>query len=168
MQNELSYALEHMGKYVGQANGTKDDPGIKLIGSAFHVRVDMNNLKSPPDAQTPNNTADDAWISYSLVGNILSTDCTPCDAVNFPGSCASFVDEDLGSKIVSGFSNTAIPDPLPDPLTDGFYVYIDPAESNVAEVGLIGRYKPLEGAHFIKNPQVVMKVKLICNNCSTN
>lgn len=162
VQNDLNYALEHMSKYVHQANGYVNDPGIVLTGSGFQVRVDRN---SP---QTPSDTTDDDLISYSLSSNTLSTSCT--------GTCDSFTGEDLSSRIISGFaSDTVMPDPMPDQPASGFFVKIDPdgnGMTHVVEVALVGRYNPsgptTTAARLTTNPQVGMKTRLICNGCSAN
>lgn len=159
VQDDLNYALEFISKYVQQANGTKNDPGIEPIGSGFRVRVDLH----AGPLQTPSDTSDDGWISYSLSGNTLSASCS--------GTCGSFVAEDLSSRIIPGFSNTVMPDPMPSSPAAGFYVRIDPDSSgmsNVVEVGLVGRYDPATAVQITTNPQVGMKSRLICNSCSTN
>ncbi len=160
VQDDLNYALEYISKYVQQANGTKGDPGILLTGSGFRVRVDLH----AGPLQTPSNTSDDGWISYSLSGNTLSASCS--------GTCGSFVNEaHLSDRIITGFSNTVMPDPMPNSPADGFYVRIDPAGSgmsNVVEVALVGRYDPTTAAQITSNPQVGMKSRLICVSCSTN
>ncbi len=157
VQNDLNYALEHMSKYISQSNGTGADPGIKVIGSVFNVRVDFN---SP---HTPSDSSDDAWISYTLAGNPLKLTAS-CSSSN--NSCPSLFPEDLSSRIISGFSNTL----MPEPPVNGFYVKVDPDSSgmsNVVEIGLAGRYD-ISSSGSISNPQVGMKTRLICNSCSTN
>ncbi|MDD5108862.1 MAG: hypothetical protein PHC29_05070 [Candidatus Omnitrophica bacterium] len=164
VQNDLAYALEHMSKYLQQANGNR--PVFQLFPpgnpTGFRVWVDFNN------PHTPSDYTDDAQIRYSLSGNTLSASCSG-------GLCGSFVDEDLSGRIISGFSNTIIPDPLPSPPSSGFYFIIDPDSngmSNVVEIGLIGLYDPsastTPSALLTTNPQVMMKTRVICSNCSTN
>lgn len=147
VQNQLSLALEHMSKYVQQASGNQNNPAIVLAGSGFRVRVDFN--------QTPGNFTDDAWVSYSLAGNTLSTNCS--------GNCGPFTPENLSAKVVRGFVDGSMP---ANP-TSGFYVSIS-NQGSLAEVGLLGRFSPTDSIVTPKNPQVAMKTKLICNNCSTN
>lgn len=150
VQNQLAYALEHMTKYVQQANGDKNNPAIVLTGFGFQVRVDLNN------PQTPSDLTDDAWVSYSLSGNTLSTSCS--------GSArCPFVTETLSSKIIGNFVADTI---MPNNPTNGFYVKVDPS-GNLVDVGLVGRYYTSSPA-TLANPQVEMKTKIICNNSSIN
>lgn len=162
VQNELAYTLEHMGKYVQQAIGNVSDPGnlapaIEYFPpgnpSGFRVRVDFN--------QTPSNLNDDPWIRYRLVNpNTIRVSCS--------GGCpASFINEDLITRVLNanGFINP-IPAILPDPPTDGFYATIGDNGSSV-EVVLIGRFRPDEN-RSLRNPEAVMRTRLICNSCSTN
>jgi len=162
VQNELAFALEHMSKHVQQANGDTDNPPIKAYPdpgtqTGFQVRLDFN------DPQTPSDLTDDAWVSYSLSGNTLSTACTAEAA----GTCGSFVNENLSDKIIANFVSGTMPN---DP-DNGFYVSIDPS-GNIVEAGLVGRLYPNENpttaAMRLLNPQVEMKAKILCNNASTN
>ena len=159
VQNNLSYCLEHMSKYVQQAVGNKDNPAITLYPTTpgaktgFQIRVDFN------DPQTPANLTDDALVYYTLSGNTLSTGCTGT-------TCGSLVAEALSNKIVANFNNSV----LPASPTDGFYVVVDPL-GNFVDVGLVGRYYPdrvSTPATRLTNPQVAIKTRLICNNSSTN
>lgn len=149
LQIDLVNALEHMSKYVHQANGNFNNPAIEVLGSGFRVRVDFN---SP---QTPLNLADDGWVSYALSGNTLSVSCA--------GSCGSFVpDPSLNVKIIAGFDNLIMPS-NPD---KGFYAWVSDQGSFI-EIGLVGRYNPASGAS-LDNPQIEMKTKVICNGSSAN
>jgi len=163
LQNDLNYAMEHMSKYVSQANGTGANPGIVVTATGFQVGIDMNNLKSPAQPQTPGDTTDDVTVSYSLASNTLSATCGPAGR-----GCPSSFPEDFSNRIISGFSNTV----MPNPPVKGFYVKRDPdslgvSGSNIVEVGLVGRSDPTS-VSSLSNPQVSMKTRLICNNCSTN
>ena len=158
VQNSLAYCLEHMSKYVQQANGNIIYPAFTLYPAAeevktgFQVRVDFN---IPP---TPSDLTDDGLVYYTLSGNILSTGCT--------GNCGVFAAEDLSDKIVANFNNSVMPE---DP-TDGFYVEVDYLGTTV-DIGLVGRYYPGQAvtpATHLSNPQVAMRAKLICNNSSVN
>jgi len=114
LQNELSYALEHMGKYLQQGIGNNSiaaNQGIQLQGNGFQVRVDFNN------PQTPSVFTDDGWVRYMRAGNNLNVDCT--------GICGSFVAETLSSKV------TVFTPQITD---NGSSVNID----------LVGRYNPGE------------------------
>lgn len=163
VQNSLVYALEHMSKYVQQANGDKNSPPIQATASGFRVRVD---LRDSPN-QTPADLNDDVWISYSLSGNTLGTSCAPIGA----GSCANFVTEpSLSSKIVANFNSTGVPATFPGNPTDGFYVSVDPS-GNFVDIGLVGRWIPTQtptAETRLTNPQVAMRTKLICNSTSIN
>lgn len=81
VQNSLAYSLEHMNKYVQQANGNMGSPPIEATGNGFRVRVDLRDVPN----QTPSNLNDDAWVNYSLSGNTLSTTCAPA------ANCTNFV-----------------------------------------------------------------------------
>lgn len=154
VQNELSYALEYISKYAHQASGTKINPAFELTGTGFRVRVDFGK------PQTPSNLVN-SWITYSLSGKTLSVACS--GSVNCP-----FTNEILSNRIISGFIADTI---MPVNPANGFYVKIDPL-GNFVDVGLVGRYTPTSPnntpATKLTNPQVEMKTKIICNNCSTN
>lgn len=157
VQNELAFALEHMSKYVQQANGNKSNPPIAAYPdlatqTGFQARVDFNST------QTPSVLSDDAWVSYSLSGNTLSAGCS--------GTGCPFVSEVLTDKVITNFVSGT----MPNNPTNGFYVSID-STGNIVEVGLVGRFKPTEAVSAetkLINPQLEMKAKIVCNNASTN
>jgi Tfp pilus assembly protein PilE len=159
VQNNLSYCLEHMGKYIEQANGDINNPPIEKLqtGYGFRVRVDFN---SP---QTPEKLNDDVWINYYLSGNTLQTSCTAIGT----GSCNTYTQESLSNKIVSDFSDTVMPN-NPD---KGFYVYVDPL-GNLVNIGLVGRFDPtkdvISSTTRSPNPQVEMKSKNISFSSSSH
>lgn len=164
VQSQLAYCLEHMSKYVQQANGDKNNPPIKLYPdegtkTGFQVRFDCNSAQQSPTQQTPFDLTNDVWVYYTLSGNSLSVGCS--------GTCAAVPAEVLSTKIVANFNNSV----LPDSPTDGFYVEVDPLGSFV-DVGLVGRYDPdqvpVTAAERLANPQVEIKTRLICNNSSMN
>jgi Tfp pilus assembly protein PilE len=162
VQNELSYALEHMSKYVQLATGNINRPAIQLFPpgnpTGFLVRV---------DSMTPSDLSDDAQIKYSLDGNDLTVEClSDCPA--------NFINETLSTRVCSGVAVGAV---LPDPLgvnpSDGLYLRITDDDGNVVntggniEIGLVGQFLPTQ-ARGARNPQIGMKTRLICNSCSTN
>ena len=159
VQNQLSYCLEHMSKYIQRANGDTSNPPIKLYPNAgppytgFQVRFDCNAT------QTPSVLTDDVWIYYTLAGNNLSVGST--------GGCALVPAEVLATKILDNFSNTVLPF-YPAP-TAGFYVVVD-AGGNLVNIALVGRYDPTRpvdsGTSFV-NPQVEAKTRIICNSSSS-
>jgi len=139
LQNELSLALEHMSKYVQQATGNNLNAGnqaIRAMAGGFQVRVDLNN------PQNPFSLADDAWVTYQLAGNTLSTRCAPA------GRCGSFSNSNLSLKIITF---------TPQIANNGTSVLIH----------LVGRHIPLEAAS-LRNPQVEVRTRLVCGNCSIN
>jgi len=151
VQNEIVNALEHMTKYVQMANGNISNRAIELTAAGFRVRVDFRNPQIPSDLNNG------AWVRYSLVGNSLSTNCTP---YGVSGTCGSFISETLSTKIIT-FNPTLGAVPL----------------NNNIEIDLVGRYYPTQlvnkGISVLNpeqgaNPQVTMKTKIICNNASTN
>ena len=191
VQNSLVYCLEHMSKYVQQADGNTSSPAVALYPTSctpgvnctgFQVRYDCNAT------QTPSDLTDDRWIYYNLPagGNNLSVGCKTNLGADCAGSCSKFSagEELLSSKIVANFNNSVLP-AIP---TDGFYVKIDPDATtppslSVVEIGLVGVYNPSKpysrpGTHpgdlgfnkdtLLTNPAVAIKARLICNNSSTN
>lgn len=158
VQNQLTYALEHMSKYVQQANGNISDPvnpkPIVLTASGFQVRVDFRNPQIPSDLDNG------AWVSYSLVGSTLSTNCS---AYGASGTCGLFISETLTDKIIGNFVADTI---MPNNPTNGFYVKVD-SLGNLVDIGLVGRYDT-SSLPSLSNPQVEMKSKIICNNSSAN
>jgi Tfp pilus assembly protein PilV len=174
VQNSLAYCLEHMSKYVQQANGNFSRNAIQYYGTTgFSVYVDLVTA-----GHTFNDTSDDSEIRYTLSGNTLTATCTPHDGFS---SCSSIITGTLSDKIISGVAiNTTIPDtgdPYNSPYTgptSGFYINIGTATDSLGtfvDIGLVGRYypnvTPTEGTR-LTNPQVAMKTRLICNNSSTN
>lgn len=157
VQNQLAYVLEHMSKYVQQAGGNINYPAITLyptLGAktGFQIQVDLN------PTQTPSDFSDDALVYYTLSGNTLSTGCT----ARGTGTCGTFSSEVLINRIVANFNNGV----LPANPSDGFYVLID-SLGNLVDIGLVGRYDPSSPVSST-NPQVEMKTRVICNNCSAN
>ena len=138
VQNELSYILEHMSKYVHRSIGNNiiaSNRAIQAAGSGFQVRVDFNSIP------TPSNFTDDAWITYSYSGSTLSVACS--------GTGCPFASETLSSR-VTVFTPT-----------------IGDSGSSI-EVDLEGLYDPAKAEERLTNPHVVMKTKMFCNSCSTN
>lgn len=143
-QNEISYALDFISKYVQQSVGDFNNPAIRRYPTAgaqtgFQVRVDLNNPK------TPGNLIDDSWITFYLNGNqlIVIFGLTP---------------EVLTDRIISNF----LADVMPDYPTRGFYARITDQGMTV-DVGLVGRYYPSVAASS-SNPEVAMKMRLVSPN----
>jgi len=88
VQNSLTNCLDHMSKYVQQADGSLSSPAIVVTATGFQVRVDFNN------PQTPSVFTDDALVSYSLSGNDLSVTCSG-------SNCPSFDPTPLSEQIIS-------------------------------------------------------------------
>ncbi len=167
VQNQLAYVLEHMSKYVQQANGDKNNPPIiyypnpPAAPTGFQVRYDCKSI------QTPSDLTDAVWVYYTLNSSTheLSTGCSGANC----GSCSPdrpvppvSPGEVLSNKIIANFNNSIMP---ANP-TDGFYVKVDPS-GNLVDIGLVGRYDT-SNSSSLTNPQVEMKTKIICNNSSTN
>ncbi|MFA6129897.1 MAG: hypothetical protein WC731_02815 [Candidatus Omnitrophota bacterium] len=142
VQNQISYALDYISKYVQQGVGEFDNPAIRRYPAAgvqtgFQVRVDLNTPR------TPGNLVDDPWITFYLDGNALK--------VIFIATT-----EVLSEKIISNFSATV----MPDYPTAGFYARI--TDNGMAvDVGLVGRYDPAVAVSS-DNPQIAMKTRLVC------
>jgi len=153
IQNELTYAIEHMSKYVHQAVGNMNNHAIVSTAAGFKVRVDLGI------PQTPSSLVD-TWITYTLSGNTLSVACS--GSVNCP-----FVTEELSNRIIDNFVADTL---MPINPANGFYVKVDPLGALV-DIGLVGRYNPLIAYSALTkstNPQVEIKTKVICSNCSVN
>ncbi len=166
VQNSLSYCLEHMSKYVQQANGNFSRKAIQYIpgptgssATGFRVYIDLNT------PQTPSNPADDGWIDYTLSANTLTANCTANG-----GNCP-FTTEVLADKIIAGVKGDTL---MPSSPASGFYIMIGLLTNTLGtfvDIGLVGRYLPTVATSLatrLTNPQVEMKTKLICNNSSTN
>jgi len=152
VQNEISYAIEFISKYVQQANGNLNRPAIQYNGTAgFRVYLDLNA------SQTPSNLADDGWIDFTLSTNTLNASCTANG-----GSCP-FTSENLNDKIIAGFAGGTI---MPDPPTQGCYVNITD-QGTAVDIGLVGRYDPA-AAVSASNPQVSLKTRLVSSGSSAN
>jgi len=146
VQNEISYALEYMSKYVQQSVGDFNNPPITVyptsgIQTGFRVRADLNTPK------TPSNLGDDTWVNFYLDGNVLKT------------SQNATIDI-LSEKIVSGL----VADIMPEFPAVGFYVKITD-QGTAVDIGLVGRYTPTAAASP-DNPQIAMKTRLVCFSSS--
>lgn len=143
VQNDLTYVLEHMSKYVQKASGNATFPAVQMTATGFQVRVDFRNTQDPSDL---GNTA---WVTYELNANTLRTRCTALGS----GICGSFPAswESLSDRIIS-FT------PTPG---------VTPA-NNIIEIDLVGRFDPDENEDRMTNPQAEMKTKVICNSYPTN
>lgn len=133
LQNELSFALEHMSKNIMRGIGDVSSPPLESITNGFRVNVDRNN---PP---TPGNLGDDTWIRYTLSGNTLR---------------CSLDNEILSTHIVSGVV-TGI---MPSNPANGFYINLTD-NSIVIEIGLVARWQPAV-ASSIDNPQITMRSQI--------
>lgn len=159
VQNELTFALEHMGKYVQQGSGDVSRPAIQIFPpgnpDGFLVWVDFNG--------TPSDLSDDGRIRYRLQNNELKVSCTN-------SSCPGSFDETLSTRIANGVVDGVFPDPMLDNPAAGLYVNL--IDAGTIEIGLVGRYYPnvptTSATRLSTNPQVGMKARLICNSCSTN
>jgi len=142
VQNQISYALDYISKYVQQGVGEFNSPAIRRYPAAgvqtgFQVRVDLNTPR------TPGNLVDDPWITFYLDGNALKVIFITTTEV-------------LTEKIISNFSATV----MPDYPTAGFYARI--TDNGMAvDVGLVGRYDPAVAVSS-DNPQIAMKTRLVC------
>ena len=158
LQNEISLALAHMSKYVQQGVGplSLETVPAGIPPNGFRVRVDRNATP------TPANINDDSWVSYALVGNTLSCNCT---LVSSGAACTDFVGGDLASHILSGVSS---PTSLPAIPAAGFYINITnpgPLSGSTIEVALAARWDPASTVR-LDNPQVVMKTKVYATSAS--
>jgi Tfp pilus assembly protein PilW len=146
LQNELSFALEHMQKNIVQATGNATNPPIVVLANGFSVRVDRNLVPTL-------SIADDTTISYTLAGNTLT--CSDEAVI-------------ISSHICSGVSTVSMP-LFP---ASGFYINVTDRPIGVTdrgatvEVGLVGRWAPTI-AESLDNPQVVMKTKVCASSAST-
>ena len=180
VQNSLAYCLEHMSKYVQQANGNKNSPPIKLYPdvapyTGFQVRFDCGAqwvTGNPLTPQTSSDLSDDVWIYYTLnsATHELSAGCSGANCGKCsPEHSVPATPEILSKKIVANFNNSV----LPVSPADGFYAVVnaDPLVGNFVDVGLVGRYypdQPSTAATRSTNPQVAIKTRLNCSNSSTN
>ena len=161
LQNEISYALEHMSKYVQQANGNLSRNAIQYypLGSlpanatGFRVYIDLRN------PQTPADLIDDGYIDYTLSLNTLTVACTA------NGGTCPFSSENLTDKIIEGVAGDTIMPETPA-LDKGFYVKVTD-QGMAVDIGLVGKHSPLVAASP-DNPQVSMKTRLISSCSSAN
>jgi hypothetical protein len=146
LQNELSYSIEYMSKYVQQSCGNFNSPPITAypvsgVQTGFRVRVDLN------EPQTPNNLSDDTWVNFYLDGHQLKS------------SQGGNV-ENLADNIISDFDDYIMP-AYPD---KGFYAYITD-QGTAIDIGLVARYEPASPVST-DNPQISMKTRLVSPSSS--
>lgn len=144
VQNEISYAIEYMSKYVQMSTGGGNYPPIKRypatgVQTGFQVNVDLNNT------QTAGDFTDDTWVTFYLEGAALKTSAEA---------------NPLSDEIVGVFDASAMPE-FPD---KGFYVNITD-QGTAVEIGLVGRYNPAVAADP-DNPQIFMKTRLVSPSSS--
>jgi len=154
LQNEISFALEHMAKFVSQGVGPLP---LETVGgnppNGFRVRVDRNLTRTPPQFPTPANTDDDNWISYRLIGAPLRLTCSCATISASSPSCANFIGDDLSFHI-------------PTPPAAGFNINIT-GNGSMIEVALVARWQPNNGVS-LDNPQVVMKTLIYARGSETH
>jgi Tfp pilus assembly protein PilV len=150
VQNEISYAIEYMSKYVQQANGNLSRSAIQANATGFRVYIDLNST------QTPSVLTDDGWIDYTLSSNTLTATCTANG-----GTCPFTSPENLTTKIIAGVAGNTIMPEFPD---KGFYVSITD-QGTAVDIGLVGRYDPAAAASS-DNPQISMKTRLVSPSSS--
>ncbi len=129
VQNELSYALEHIAKNVQRAAGDYHKPPIELVANGFRVRVDDRATPVPGDYNN------DTWYSYVLSGNSLS-----CNG------------EVLSTRVVSGVNNNY---PTSAPANTGFNFGLPDSGMTCVAIMLRGRYYPANSVN-IDNPEAMM------------
>ena len=164
VQNEISYAIEHMSKYVQQANGSLSRraiqyyPGPTSAGATgFRIYIDLRSVTT----QTPSVLTDDGWIDYTLSTNTLIATCTPNG-----GSCPFTSPENLTSPAPYGkiLAGVVADNTMPQTPSNGFYIRIT-NQGTAVDIGLAGRYDPAVAASP-DNPQISMKTRLICPSSS--
>lgn len=148
VQNEVSYAIEYMSKYVQQSIGDFNNPPIRRYPASgaqtgFEVRVD--------DPLTPS-YLDENWVSFYLDGNTLK-------------ALQGGTTEILSGRIAGVFAgDTVMPEyPSTEPTPVGFYVKI--TDGVAVDIGLVGRYNSAVAASP-DNPQISMKTRLISPSSS--
>lgn len=156
LQNELSNALEHMGKRVIQGVGNQGQAANQPIQrfppagtiTGFRVRVDPN--------QTLQNLTDDLWFNYVLNSNTNTLSCT-CTRIS-AASPACPPNEILSTHIMPGVAfQTIMPSPLPNP-PQGYYINLTDNNTTI-EVGLVARFQPANNISP-ENPQIEMKFRM--------
>ncbi|MCX5705553.1 MAG: hypothetical protein NTZ92_05820 [Candidatus Omnitrophica bacterium] len=149
VQNELSFALEYMTKYVSQGVGSNP---VGAVANGFKVRVDPSafNPALPPTSIT----TDDVDINFQLATNTLTASYT------WAGTAYS---DTLSTRVLSVATYGKIPDPVPV-TPSGFYINFTDNFS-VVEVCLVGRYLP-GGLTTKDNPQVVLKTRVYARGAS--
>ena len=147
VQNEVSYALEHMSRNVLQGVGDSATRPLAQFGTnGFSVRIE-------PTPATPGNIGDDIRMSYTLTGNSLLW------------TSSAGANEILSNRLMSGVSFTAMPSTLPVS-PNGLYINFSD-NYTVVEIGLVGRYNPVQPAS-LDNPQVAIKSRLYTRSASAN
>jgi prepilin-type N-terminal cleavage/methylation domain-containing protein len=152
VQNEISYALEHMSKYVQQSNGSLNQNAIVPSATGFRVYIDLGN------PQTPSDLTDDGWIDYTLSLNTLTATCSANG-----GNCPFTTPENLSDRIIAGVASNTV---MPEFPAQGFYVNITD-QGTAVDIGLTGRYDPAVAASP-ENPQISMKTRLVSSSASAS
>lgn len=146
LQNELSYSIEYMSKYVYQSIGSAGNPPITVYPvsgaqTGFRTRVDLN------DPKTPGDLSDDTWVNFYLDGYQLKASQGASTEV-------------LTSRVIA---NLAVA-PMPGYPDSGLYVNITD-QGTAVDIGLVGRYDPAVSSSA-DNPQIAIKTRLVSSSGS--
>ena len=149
VQNEASFALEHMAKEIIKAIGDKDNPAVSTAAiasdTAIRIYVDLaSDGQSPGDGQR--GTSGDRWRAYRYrgAGAPASSRYQIWYYPNYINPSSTY---EVISKKISYFAPTAI--------------------DNYVNIDLKSRYDPSADV-TIDNPQVEMRVNLKMPAVSTN
>ena len=161
VQNELSFAMEHMTKYVSQGVRLSTRAPLVALANGFNVSVDPSALNSaPPITRTPE--ANYVLVNYQLVNNTLTASYTTLAGAALTPPLSS---DTLSTRVLATATFTKIPNPVPTtPDPSGFYINLtEPTAANptVVEICLVGRYLPGSANPPTKdNPQVILKTRV--------
>jgi Tfp pilus assembly protein PilE len=160
LQNEITFVLENMQKYVSRGVGKVNASSynvLQYVANGFRIRVDLRN--------TPSDFTDDLYFDYVLSVSNLTCSCGPVGAgpAACPADCPAG-GEILSSHMVTGYQSALT---MPNnPTLAGYYVNITDNGSAV-EVGLAARWDPTT-PKTAENPQVEMKTKMCATGSSAH
>jgi hypothetical protein len=154
--NEMTYILEHMQKYVMQASGDINNPGIDSQNlptqKRLHIRLANN---------TPDDLSDDDWVTYRYFtqgANIYTLQfCPPRQDIN---NCNNW--EELSERLIARSGGGDAPG-------FNFSTYEDDSSLDVNMVrvdSIILRYDPDNNIDTSENPQVSITSPLIFTSFS--
>lgn len=144
LQNEISYALEHMSKAMNRVSGSK------LIGQNPIYITPNTDIRMYID--TTGNGQADTWIAYRLFTGANPSDYQIRYCSNCPNSACGTCSSSSGWEVISRRILQFVP---------------ADTEDNYVKVDMVARWQPAQPSS-VDNPEVTMRTRIKLPSVSTN